>query len=367
MPSKQTSTTSTDMGPWSGQQPFIKQAFSEAQSIYNKNKDNPYGGDFIAQPGQNMFDMANRNMDFYNTTGINRADNLYGTSQGLLQGGSGGLFNATGGLMDMANRDRIGGVIDAASRTADNPYMSAMVDATMRDARRNAGENVLPSLYRNAAATGNLNSSRTAIAEGLVNRGLAEKAADVSATLRGQAYSDGLRLGQNDQTLGIDALTRAGGLFDSMTGRGYGGITDATNQRNAAMLGGLEMGAAEQGLRQQAIDNELMKRDQDFANLAKYYGIIGANNWGQTGTSTTTTKSQPSGAQIAGGVLGAVGSLFGGPAGLMAGLGGGAFGGLMGGLTSLGSAASGVSNFMPSSSPFAFGSGGYTGYGPFLR
>lgn len=358
MSSKQTSTTSTDMGPWSGQQPFIKEAFSEAQNIYKQNKENPYGGDYIAQPGQNMFDMANRNMDFYNTTGINRADNLYGTSQNLLQGGTGGLFNATGGLMDMANRDRIGGVIDAAGRTADNPYMTGMVDAAMRDARRNAGENVLPSIYRNAAATGNLNSSRTAIAEGIVNRGLAERAGDISATLRGQAYSDGLRLGQNDQTLGMDALTRAGGLFDTMAARGYGGVADATNQRNAAMMGGLEMGGFEQGLRQQGIDNELMKREQDFGNLAKYYGIIGANNWGQTGTSTTVQKQQPGAAQIAGGVLGAVGSLFGGPAGLLGGLGG------MMGLGSAGASAMGSTGMMGALSAMQRGMGNSRLYGP---
>jgi hypothetical protein len=360
MASKQTSTTSTDMGPWSGQQPFIKEAFSEAQSIYNKNKENPYTGDYIAQPGQNMFDMANRNMNFYNTTGINRADSLYGTSQGLIDSGVAGIGNSAGGLFNIAGADRIGQTIDAANRTANNPFISGMVDSAMIDARRNAGENVLPSLYRNAAGTGNLNSSRTAIAEGMVNRGLAERAAGLSSELRGQAYDTGLRLGQNDQTLALDALTRSGGLFDSMTGRGYGGVADATNQRNAAMLGGLEMGGVEQNLRQQAIDNELMKRDQDLSNLMKYYGIIGSNNWGQTGTSTTTQKTQPSGAQIAGGVLGAVGSLFGGPAGLMAGLGG------LGGMMGLGSAAAGAaSNFMPSSSPFSFGAGGYTGFGPF--
>lgn len=311
MPSKQTSTTSTDMGPWSGQQPFIKEAFSEAQSIYNKNKANPYTGDYIAQPGQNMFDMANRNMNFYNTTGIDRADNIYGTSQGLLDKGAAGIGNAAGGLFDMAGADRIGQTLDAANRTANNPFISGMVDSAMLDARRNAGENVLPSLYRNAAGTGNLNSSRTAIAEGIVNRGLAEKAAGISSELRGQAYDTGLRVGQRDQEIGADALARSGALFDSMTGRGFGGIADATGMRNNAMLGGLEMGEAERGFRQMGIDNELAKRDQDYNNLAKYYGIIGANNWGKTGTETTVQKNQPGAAQIAGGVLGGLGSLFG--------------------------------------------------------
>lgn len=360
MSSKQTTTSTFDQGPWSGQQPYIKDIFSQAQNLYNEQKNNPYKGDYIAQGNQQMRDLMAQAQNWYATTGVQRADDLYGTSNQLLNTGAQGSMDTAQALEDFYNSDRVGTIINDAGRIADNPYISGMVNAAMRDANRNASENALPSLYRNSAAMGNINSSRAALAQGVVERGLAEKTADISSTMRGDAYRTGLGIGFNNQQLGLESLNSAARAYDAMLGRGYGGITDAYNMRKDSINTSLGMGQGLQGMDQLKIDNELMKRDAGYNDLMRYYSIIGANNWGSSGSSTSTQKQQPGAAQIAGGVLGAVGSLFGGPAGLLGGL--GSLGGMMSGL---GSAASGLSNFARSSSPFSFGAGGYTGYGPF--
>lgn len=341
MPQKSTKTTTTDMGPWSGQRPYITETFSEAQRIYNENKARtPYQGDFVATMTPEQRSVLDNAIKFYTGEGTQRADNLYGTSNTLLNAGATGVVNSANAINDFAASDRTGAIINDASRIADNPYMSGMVDATMRDAYRNASENTIPNLYRDAAAGSNLNSSRTALSQGVVERGLAQKTADVSAALRGQAYGQGLEIGAGNQRLNLDALMGAGGLFDSAAARGFGGVMDATNMRNSATDRAVNSGELIRQGNQLGLDNDIAKFNYKDTRadelLRRYYGIIGDKSWGQTGTTTETTKTQPGAAQIAGGILGAVGSIFGGPMGLMSGLGG------LGGMLGLGSAAAGA-------------------------
>lgn len=343
MPQKSTKTTTTDMGPWSGQRPYITETFSEAQRIYNENKNRPgYEGDFVATMTPEQRGILDNAVKYYTGEGTNRADTLYGNANTLLGTGINGLTNTANAITDFAKTDRTGAIINDASRIADNPYMSSMVDATMRDAYRNASENTIPNLYRDAAAGSNLNSSRTALMQGVVERGLAQKTADIGAQLRGAAYGQGLDIGAGNQRLNLDALMGAGGLFDSATARGFGGVIDATNMRNDATDRAVTSGELIRQGNQLGLDNEMAKFNYKDTRadelLRRYYGIVGDKSWGQTGTTTETTKTQPSSAQIAGAAIGAIGSLLGGPAGLMAGM--GSLGTMMG----LGSAAAGAAS-----------------------
>ena len=64
---------------------------------------------------------------------------------------------------------------------------SGQVDAAMRDALRYANEQAIPAIQRQAAAHGNVNANTTGqggIAEGIVQRGLADQAGDISSQLR---------------------------------------------------------------------------------------------------------------------------------------------------------------------------------------
>lgn len=311
-------TTTTDQGPWKVQQPFLTEAFNEAQSLYKQNKDTPgYTGDFIAGLTDQQKGLIDGGIDFYNTTGANTGANTTNLSQGLLSSGSSGMGSTAGALTGIANSDPTGANISAASRYADNPFVSGMVDNAMLDARRQVAEGVIPNLYRGAAATGNLNSDRTALAQGVVERGLAEKAAGISSGLRGELYSQGLELSERARGQNIDALSSAGLLYDAMSGKGLSGTELGSGLSNDAISNALSLSTLYQQNNQDMLDNAMQKQtyaqDRPYDMLSRYYDLVGGNNWGQYGT--TTTKNQASPAQTAGMIIGSIGSLLKGASG----------------------------------------------------
>lgn len=331
--SKKKTSQSVDMGPWKEQQPFLKDAWGDAQSLYDKQSAQPgYEGDFFATMSPSQQALIKSMIGYSTGEATNRADTLYGQANNMTTTGMNGVTNTANAITDFANTDRTGAIISDAGRIADNPYMSDMVKATMTDAYRGASENTIPNLYRDAASGSNLNSSRTALMQGVVERGLAEKTADVSSLLRGNAYNKGLDIGFGNQKLNLESLLGAGGLYDSLNKTGLVANELATRQRDTATDRGM---AGEEMLRQNAqmgLDNDYAKfryaEDRPWDLLNRYYGIVGSQNWGKTGTQETTERSTPSGAQILSGIIGTVGSFFG--SGGMFGS-GGAFGGMFGG------------------------------------
>lgn len=309
--SKKTTTQSVDMGPWGQQQPFLTGAWGSARDLYNTQSGQPgYQGDFIATMNPDQLGLIRSFLDYYKGTGVNRADALYGQANTMTDAGMNGVINSANAINNFANSDRTGAIISDASRIADNPYMSGMVDATMRDAYRNASENTIPNLYRDAAAGSNLNSSRTALMQGVVERGLAQKTADVSSMLRGNAYDTGLKIGAGNQALTLDALKGAGGLFDSLNKTGLAANELATKQRDNATDRSLYLSDTERQARQMELDNNFQKfryaEDRPWDLLNRYYGIVGSQNWGRTGTSTTVQKDTPSAMQQASAIMGMV-------------------------------------------------------------
>ena len=313
--SKKTSTENVDMGPWSAQQPFLKDAWGDARSLYEAQNGQPgYDGDFTATMSPSQKGILQQYIDYYTGEGTNRADNLYNKSVNMTDTGMNGVMNSAASINNFANSDRTGNIISSASRIADNPYVSGMVDASMRDAYRNASENTIPNLYRDAAAGSNLNSSRTALAQGVVERGLAQKTADISSLMRGNAYDTGLKIGAGNEALTLDALKGAGGLYESLGRTGLLANDLATGQRDNASdraQAGSEM--LRQG-RQLELDNNYEKfryqEDRPWDLLNRYYNIIGSNNWGKTGTATTISKDQMSPAAGVAAIIGSIASLM---------------------------------------------------------
>lgn len=106
-----------------------------------------------------------------------------------------------------------------------------LVNAAMRDDRRNLQENTLTGIDQAASGSGNMNSSRAGVAEAVANRGFDDRQADVTAGI--QQNLMGQSLGQQNQQFrdqmaanqglqqgygqGINAMGRMG---DFMTGAG---------------------------------------------------------------------------------------------------------------------------------------------------
>jgi hypothetical protein len=189
---------------------------------------------------------------------------------------------------------------------------------------RNAAENTIPNLYRAAAGSGNINSDRASLAQGVVERGLAENAQDISATMRGNMWNQGLNQAntQNQQQLG--ALSNAGSLGANLGGAGSSMMSQGINDQ--ANLSSLYSGAgsALNSLNQSYLDNALSKYQGAIQNtwspVNNLYNIAGASNWGSTQNTNSTgfsmapqqnQSSSPGALSYLGAGLGVAGGLAG--------------------------------------------------------
>lgn len=347
MSSKSKSSTTVDMGPWKVQAPYLSEAFSEAKNLYNDTKSKPgYTGEFYAPQTATQKALNDTALNYYTGKGLDSATEIYNASSGLAQQGGQGLVDASTGLYGLATGDSTGANIDAAKRYASGVDLDGLTNAATYGARRQAAEGTIPNLYRTAAATGNLNSDRTALAQGVVERGLAENAQNIRSQLGADMYTQGLTMAQGDQAQQAKNLESAGSLADTLLARGAGGLADAFNMQSQSLGNASNYAGMQQDENQKLLENEFQKQqyaeNRPYDLLNRYYSTIGATNWGQNGTTTTESTTTPSAASVAGGIIGGLGSMLGGmgPFGAFGALGGAGAGTAAAGLTSNAASAS---------------------------
>ena len=226
------------------------------------------------------FDMAGANAGF----GAN-ARGLYDQYQGMADGVS------AQGRMDTANQYAM-----------DN--MNPLVNAAMRDDRRNLQENTLTGIDLAASGTGNTNSSRAGVADAVANRAFDDRRADVSSQV-----IDGLRtqsLGEQRQAFADqgNALMNAGAANNSIEA----GYNSGMNTANTGYQMGMGAGGALQGYDQAQMNDERMRFEgnRDFASnvYAEYKNGMLSQNGPQTSNRFAGNYSDPLGAAIGGGMMG---------------------------------------------------------------
>jgi hypothetical protein len=356
-----TSSTQTSAPSWQPQVGALTQAFGGAQNAYNQQLAmGPYTGDYFAAPNATQYGAIDQATNFAQGNAANVGNNQINQGQGLLSNYGTGT-NSANALYNFGSANQTQNNINTANQYAQNPYIDQMVSAATQGGR-NAAENTVPNLYRAAAASGNINSDRAALAQGVVERGLAENAQDISATMRGNMWNQGLNQAntQNQQQLG--ALSNAGSLGANLGGAGSGmmsqGITDQQNLSN--LYSGA--GSALNSLNQSFLDNSLAKYQGAIQNswdpVNRLYGVAGANNWGSTNTTNSTgfsmapqlnQSSSPGALGIAGAGLGILGSVAGASVG-------GPAGATLGGMAGR-AAAGGIANMAGYKGPFSNGFG----------
>ena len=307
---KNNASETTTTTPWKVQQPYLLGGFTDAANAYNALKTQPfYQGSLYAglNPLQNQAIQGTQN--FATGQGATTASNMLGAS-GVGLGGSQGQMGAAGSLMDFSPGNATAGNISDAGLYADNPYMSGMIDAASRDVTRNLSEDVLPGINRLGSATGNTNSSRTGVAEGIALRGAQDRIGDIAAGMRGDAYSQGLALAENargaNMNARLNALTNAGSIYGNAFGQGLqgsaAGLTAGYNNLDALS----KAGALQQQDAQGQINANFAKwQGQDqraFDLLDRYMQAVG----GQYGSSVNRTadNGQPGWLNTAQGALG---------------------------------------------------------------
>lgn len=231
---------------------------------------------------------------------------------------------------EAAARGMQGGIMDPSTQAwqsmlnapdvANNPYVQGMLEQQANLANRNLSENMLPAIRMGHIGGGSLGSSRQGVAEGLAARGTQEALLGQAAQTQMGAYQAGLG-SQAQGVAGTPGIMQAQMMPGAMMGQ-VGGARRAEEQ----------LGVDEAMARHQFAQNEPWQRSERFAQ--SYFPATSPY-----GTSTSTSKTSPSGLQIAGqlggaaltGALGAGAMGFGPAAGMFSGAAGGAgAGGMMG-------------------------------------
>lgn len=277
-------TSSTAPG-WAPQLAALTTAFNQA------------GGALTNAQGVQATPGTNTN---YDTSGLNTNGATLNTS---------GTNAATGALSNLTNfnagaGNNTSGVIDAAKQYADGQDIASQTKAATNGAMEQARDVTLPGIDQAAGATGNANSSRAGIAQGLVQRSLAENYQNTYNDLYSKAYSNGLGLAENQaQSNNTDNLA----AYTSGASTGTNAATAGANGQTAALTN-----AGTQNTNNET--NYLGSVSNAYAPLQAYMNLIGSQNWGSTtstngssqtqGTGTSTTESTPSAFSTIAGLLG---------------------------------------------------------------
>lgn len=311
-----TTNTNSSSQPWAVQEPYLQSAFSQAQTNLNTNMaQGAYSGNYVAPTNSNQYNAANNE---YNTAmGADQTANEGVLNAGLQQTSQGyGAANAAlTGMGALAQGNTGQNLVSTGQGITNqlNTGVQGQVNQAMQTANQNAAQSTIPNLYAGAAAGNNLNSDRTAVAQGVVNQGLQQTAMNMAGSLEAGNTATGLSAAQNLTSQNAGILGQQGSLGASLGNAGVGALNSSIN--NAGTIANQAQTGANtvQSLDQSGLNNTMAQYqgNQNFANnqLAQYMGVVGGSNWGSqtTGQSTQT----PSMMSMIGGGIGALGSLFG--------------------------------------------------------
>lgn len=326
--SSQTATTSPSFNitnqstaPWSAQQPYLTSAWNDAQNNYNNQSSTPYTGSFAAGPVSQQYSAYG---DAYNNAAGNEGNvqnqiNTGGALTGQGTANTQGTINDLGYFGAANNASNLG---SQASQIASGYNVPGEVAAATNQAQQLANESTIPNLYRQSAAGGDINSSQSALAQGVVEQGLAENAQNLGATLSNANYGTGLSTAQNMSSQDLTALQAAGLLGTGQTNSGINATNSGIANQTANNLQEVSGANGVQNLNQLTdtsnLQNYLGPQSIQNQQLAALYSIIGSGNWGSqsSGTSlnsgsTTTTQQNPSLLSTLGAGTGILGSLVG--------------------------------------------------------
>lgn len=333
------STTVQKADPWSGVQPYLTNAYGQANALYQPGQGPVYfPGSTVATPaaneaiGQNM--MAGQagamgsiaNGAQQNLQGMN-AGGAWGQNMGINMGTAG-----AGGMQNIANQLQYGGIgadqalnamlgqaggvgqygstgadqsmnallgyganntmpgvqgayaamggLNAASDPQNNPYFQQAVQSAIRPVTQQFQEQVLPGIKQGAMGAGQMGGSRQGIAEGIAARGYQDTVGDITANMGNAAYAQGLQALQASGQLGANMAQMGLG---ATSGAGQLGQSIAgLNSQQIANAGQLGLGMANQA-----------------GGLSQGIGNLGSNFYGQGNTALGQSAALAGGVQQA--------------------------------------------------------------------
>ena len=153
------------------------------------------------------------------------ATNAYNTMGGRVPGmmnANFGMMDTTGGFagnyQDMYNKAAGGTTLADAQKYA-TENSGAMVNAAMRDPRRQLEEQTLTGIDKGASGTGNTNSTRAMMAGAIANRGFNDRQADMTATINNQLMNQYTTQANTDTQNAMMANNNMADAYNSAFGR----------------------------------------------------------------------------------------------------------------------------------------------------
>ena len=216
--------TDMQMQPYMDAQPFIRDMYkggfqglndSLATGTYNGAGNPTYAG---LNPDQVA---ALNNQKNFGNTGFGYGSNL--------AAGAAGFGNNYNSLFNQASS---GNAMNTAMNYAAN-NSDPLVNASMRGANRNLNEVQLTGLNNRASGSGNMNSSRSGVAEALLRRSNSELEADTRASVEDNLMRRSLGQSNQDFSNAMGANAGMAGAFGTGMSTGFNGISNMLNSGSA--------------------------------------------------------------------------------------------------------------------------------------
>ncbi len=288
------SSQTVNKEPWAAQAPYLTAGFANAQNLLNQKQNTPwYQGPLTAawNPTQQAgVDYATG----FARTGMPAANAAMGAA-GTGFGAAGGYVGNAGNAVAAAGTDKTATILGNAAKYAGSPELQAQIDAAQNDVKRTFQEDTLPGINRAAVVGGNVNSSRTGVAEGIARRGAEDQAAKISAGMRSDAWNNGLRAAQEqlntDARLGLEANSQLGQAWQLGNQSLGAGTQSGIDMASAVSAAGNQLNQQQQ----REIDGERLRWEKNdsrpWEQLDNYWRIVGSENWGGTETSNSNSRN----------------------------------------------------------------------------
>ena len=196
--------------------PYIERSYDRAEGALNDSLDQgAYQGQTYANQNP-YFSAGNHYMGGMGAMGGQGAFDVMQQGQGFAQNYA--------DLYKQGGADRMQQAQDYAIANS-----GGLVNAAMRDDRRNLQENTLTGIDQAASGSGNMNSSRAGVAEAVANRGFDDRQADVTASINQNLMNQSL--GQQNQQFRDQMMANQG------LQQGYGQGINAMGQMGNFMTG----------------------------------------------------------------------------------------------------------------------------------
>lgn len=294
-----------EKNPWEPQQEFLKFGFENAQDAFTNAKTDFQGFDPVAglsdaqrQAMQEMVTSGQQGSDIGGSFLQEAARNPDVVNKYL--GNAQDIYNQAG-------QDQTQDIISGAEQFSSNPYLDSQIDAAISDVRQGFDRDV-GTINAGASGSGNINSTRAGVLEARALDDAQDRAGQISSTMRGNAYSEGLDRAtmeeqrQYIQAMGANQALGAGGqqvLQQAMMG---------SDLQGGSLNRLFDAGGADQQQRQAEIDGQAKMNQKDLELVQQYMASIGGN-FGSNGYETQI-KETPSPFQTILGTASTVAGMF---------------------------------------------------------